>query len=70
MNALDSSTPAGRELASIFAGQARMASTLKTQAGIGALRLPSLSSVRRGMARQSRLDQLRVAALEPLALDR
>lgn len=70
MNILDAATPAGRELALILEGQARRASTLKGQAGLGALRLPSMSAVRRGMARQSRLDDLRAAALEPLALDR
>lgn len=70
MNILDAATPAGQELASILEGQARRASTLKAQAGLGALRLPGLSTLRRGIARQTRLDDLRVAALEPIAVGR
>lgn len=70
MNAIDGSTGPGRELLSILEGQARRIGMLKTQASMGALRLPSLSGVRRGSARQVRLDDLRIAALEPLAVGR
>lgn len=70
MNILDAATPAGRELASILEGQARRAETLKDQACRGALRLPSMSGVRRGMARQSRLDDLRAVFLEGVAATR
>lgn len=68
MNILDTTTPPGRELAGILESQARRVGLLKAQGG--GIRVPSLSTLRRGMARQSRLDDLRAAALEPLALDR
>jgi len=68
VNILDTSTPAGRELVGILEGQARRVGLLKAQGG--ALRVPSLSGIRRGAVRQARLDDLRAVALEPLAIDR
>jgi hypothetical protein len=70
MNAIDTTTAPGRELAGILREQARRAALVKGQAADGVIRLPSMGSVRRGMARQTRLDDLRAADLEPLAVGR
>lgn len=66
MNVLDTTSPSGRELVGILADASRRSGLLKAQAGMGSIRLPSMSAARRGFARQARLDELRAVALEPI----